>query len=213
MADRWAEACGVVNTALATHAEVSRALQLCLDLQAAHVPCESLMQQKLSAGLRTIIEYGSDEWLRTQAGRVLKAPGPVTGATARAIQSGDARVFDDVDVRKVAISFATPAKPASLVASADQEKVHDVAISFATPAKPASLAASAGQGKMQLADSGGPEKVQRPEPTLKRKMVLEPDVGRMVLEPTMRSGCRRLCLDPAAGACLDAVESVDWTGG
>ena len=112
MAHGWAEAAGVLNSGLATDAEVSEALQWCLDLHSAHVPCESSLHTKLSAALRRVIQYHSDEWMRTQAARILVALGPVTGAMARAIKTGDARAFDDDEVRRVAVSFAAPSKPA-----------------------------------------------------------------------------------------------------
>ena len=189
MAEGWEGACDVLNTALVTDAEVSDALECCLGLDAAHVPCESSAHVRLSAALRKLIQYHSDERIHNQAGRVLIALGPVTGGIARIIKSGDARAFDSKDARQAAYSFAIPDQAAPTDKKA---------------ASSGNTAVQAGSACNDTVSVGRLVQEQVQAEVLSK--------GKMVLEPTMGSGSRCLHLDPDMERCLDARESVDFSG-
>ena len=178
----WAVACRCLTTALATDAEVSQALKDCANLQAAHVPCDGSVHSQLSVALRSLTRHQDDEWLREQAGKVLHALGPATGAMARAIKLGDARAFEGADVRAVALSFAAPSLPAASAGGVSP-------VASAGGVSPASAPALASTSTPPAASSGNSQLGDASEGTA--RMILDPSmrsVGAIVLEPTVSSG-------------------------
>ena len=203
-AQGWEAAFDVLNTAIATDAEVSGALDSCLNLGVANVPCESSTHSRLHAALRRLVQYQTNEWIRSQAGRVLLALGPVTGGIARVIKSGDARSFDSVAVRQAAYSFAIPGWAAASGNAAVQ------AVSACNDTLPG--------GTDTVPGGSGAASVSRPaqeqvhaESSVKGKMVLEPTMGsgssRMHLELDLGAGDMHLELDLGAGEAGESVES------
>ena len=179
----WADACRVLTTALATDEEVSQALRLCLDLHAAHVPCESSLQVRLSPALRHITKYHSNAWMRDHAGQVLVALGQIRGAMARAAQIQDARVLDDDDSRAISVSFAMPVEPAASAGNATAQPA-------ASAGNAASLPDSVHRDTKLV--STPLHRQEQSGPAATNRMVLEPSLRSMVLEPTLRPGPRGL---------------------
>ena len=188
MAQGWGVPLKTLQTALATNEEIVAALQVCLDLGADHAPCEPHVQEQLCRELRVLCVVSPNELIRTYAGKALAALavlGPVTGAMARATHKGDARTFDDEDVRMVAYGFAMPVQAVS--ACRQVSRTHEQAGSACTVQETNQSKGQQIQG-VQQAES------QEPRPN---KMLLEPSIPKrrsgIILEPDLGGDPEHAC--------------------